>query len=1014
MFHLRFVARLLVASLLVLVSSGIGNVRPAMAANFVVTTLADSWDPGSLRSAISAANASGGPSTITFAVSGTILLTSGLPPLTNPAGVTLDATGQSIVVDGSALAGPSVFNVQTPVAAFNGFTIRAGSSMSNGISAGLSGCAGSIQSFQVSGMTIQADSGAGVNICAADIRGVAITGNPSIAGGSARSAISIGGPSALLIDGVVVDDNVSLVGGSSAISVNANAPGGSVNNVYVRGNTSVDGGASAPPPNPPGVSISSSANTGIRVERNTIRGGGSGVFIGAPSGASVTNRNISVSGNDSIVGNNFYGVHITGIGNTGVTVDGNRSIRGKFTGVGVLVTAAGGANTNVSVGGNVSISGDTGAGVSISGTGAVNANISVDGNTAIASSATAGVTVSGQNASNTNVSISRNGTIAGSGNGPAANVSGISNTGITVADNTSIAGGGGVLVGSGSPTSAANNDVVYVSNNGTIIGRTQYGVQVRGTANTNVRVDGNGTIASQSTLGFPSGGGPGVAIVAGIAGTVGTNTNIVVDGNTSISSAGATAIGITSPKLTADNTPSDNVRNTNVSVSRNSSVVGKGGITIFGIVNATVVVSDNGRITSDGPGINIGGRGASNADVTVNGNGAIVGTASQTTGSPPGVSAFGATTSNLLIRNNDISGAGPGISLVNSAPGVLPNVIAGNTIHDSARSGVVLTSSNTLVGGIGSGEGNTIRNNGVSGVAVLVGDRNTVQGNVISGNAGRGVVVATGTGNTISGNSIFDNGSLGIDLGQNGVTPNDARDADAGPNGLQNYPVLTKVATSNGFTTVGGSLNSLPNSTFRLEFFASSGVDPSEYGEGQRFLGSTGMPGGPPDVVTDGNGDTNFNVTFPAIMGPYVYVSATATNLANGDTSEFSAVYRPIATVDLKPDTLNLASRSGDNAVTGYIELPTGYDVGQINLATVTLSFDVNGVPAIIPAQLSPSAVGDHDADGIPDLMVKFDRQALISALGGATGNVTMRVSGQLRDGQTFAGSDLVRVIGRN
>jgi hypothetical protein len=83
---------------------------------------------------------------------------------------------------------------------------------------------------------------------------------------------------------------------------------------------------------------------------------------------------------------------------------------------------------------------------------------------------------------------------------------------------------------------------------------------------------------------------------------------------------------------------------------------------------------------------------------------------------------------------------------------------------------------------------------------------------------------------------------------------------------------------------VTGSLHSIPNTTFTLDFFASVTANPSGFGEGQRYLGSA-------VVTTDANGDALFPVPVDlsaATTGGKV-VSATATDPA-GDTSEFSAV----------------------------------------------------------------------------------------------------------------------------
>ena len=66
-------------------------------------------------------------------------------------------------------------------------------------------------------------------------------------------------------------------------------------------------------------------------------------------------------------------------------------------------------------------------------------------------------------------------------------------------------------------------------------------------------------------------------------------------------------------------------------------------------------------------------------------------------------------------------------------------------------------------------------------------------GNTIAYSDAVGVAVYSGTGRTIRGNSIFGNGGLGIDLLNDGVTPNDLGDPDIGPNNLQNFPLVTTI-----------------------------------------------------------------------------------------------------------------------------------------------------------------------------------------------------------------------------
>jgi len=138
----------------------------------------------------------------------------------------------------------------------------------------------------------------------------------------------------------------------------------------------------------------------------------------------------------------------------------------------------------------------------------------------------------------------------------------------------------------------------------------------------------------------------------------------------------------------------------------------------------------------------------------------------------------------------------------------------------------------------------------------------------------------TNVRNAIRGNDIFYNELLGIDLGDDGVTPNDPMDVDPGPNEFQNYPVLTAVSLSGSSATISGTLNSTPSSTFAIDFFASEIWDTSTFGEGQKYLGST-------TVTTDAAGNTSFTATVGPVPSGYRYFAATATDSV-GNSSEFS------------------------------------------------------------------------------------------------------------------------------
>jgi len=116
-----------------------------------------------------------------------------------------------------------------------------------------------------------------------------------------------------------------------------------------------------------------------------------------------------------------------------------------------------------------------------------------------------------------------------------------------------------------------------------------------------------------------------------------------------------------------------------------------------------------------------------------------------------------------------------------------------------------------------------------------------------------------------------------------------------------------------------------------------------------------------------------------------------------------------VATVDIKPESLQ--KRSQGASVVAFIELPTGFDVAQIALATVRVCLGTDpcgtgGVPATNPK------VGDADADGIPDLKVQFDRALVIALVANipAPAVVTFTVSGFV-GASIFVGSDTVRLV---
>ncbi len=276
-----------------------------------------------------------------------------------------------------------------------------------------------------------------------------------------------------------------------------------------------------------------------------------------------------------------------------------------------------------------------------------------------------------------------------------------------------------------------------------------------------------------------------------------------------------------------------------------------------------------------------------------------------------GIELNGGTSTGVIVEGNligtDATGTADrgngqdGIFLSHALGSRVGGTAAGarNVISGNGFSGVQVG----LVAGSSVIEGNMI-GTAVDGVTALGNDRYGVEatlvdgpltvggtdpgaGNTIAFNSRDGVAVLGGTGVSVLGNAIRSNGGgdptqLGIDLADDGVTANDPGDGDDAthPNRLQNFPVLGAALTDGSSTLVSGTIDSTPRASLRVELFSSAGCSSSGTGQGEAFLGAT--------TVTAGAGATAFAATVGATQAGHA-ITATATDLTTGDTSEFSS-----------------------------------------------------------------------------------------------------------------------------
>jgi titin len=814
---------------------------------FTVSNINDSG-VGSLRQAISDANAAAGADTINFAIGTgltTIAPTAPLPTITDP-----------LVIDGSTQPGYS----GAPLIEINGAS--SGSIAGLRVTAGASTLRGLILNrFRFDAIELSDGGGNAVQDCWI---GISNTGTAASANAGVgiyvnnSSGNTIGGNAFTSAAGTFSARNV--ISGNSSDGVfleQAGAHDNLISNNYI------------------GLNVAGTSGVGNR---------GNGVVIGAGAhnntigGTSPADRNV-------ISGNSFDGIEITGVGAAGNVVQGNyvgtlangATARANGTN-GIKVEGANfGTVTNNLIGGTVAgarniISGNTGDGIQISGgaTGTV-----VQGNyVGIDASGTATLSNFGDGI---NI-ISAPGNIVG-GTTPAARnvISSNEKNGVEIQD-----------------TGAVNN----------IIQGNYIGLNAAGTSDLRNRDDGvdiNST--SFNTVGGSDAGAGNV-----ISGNASDGVEIAVDSNRFTGDATQNLVQGNLIGTNASGTAAIGNHANGVRIVDNTQTGTRAFANTIGGTSAAVrnVISGN-----QASGVNIQGIGAINNLIQGNYIGTdatgAAGLGNGTAGTPT-MPASGAGVT-ILAANNMVGGTTSGAG----------NIISANLTHGVTIVGTGNVVQGNLIGttasgaaGIGNLESGIKLGDATTGAATnsLIGGAAGGAGNVIALNGKEGISVVVGSGNAIRRNSLFSNGRLGIDLGSDGVTPNDAGDADGGANQLQNFAILSQ---SGNMLVV--SVSSAPSSTFTVELFTSAAADPSGFGEGGTFVS---------DVVvnTDTSGNGSASIALPPVAPGQSIFTATVTD-AVGNTSEFS----PVLSVAPPPTTVSAAAFEY-NAPVQSIRLEFSGDVG--------------------------------------------------------------------------------------
>lgn len=319
------------------------------------------------------------------------------------------------------------------------------------------------------------------------------------------------------------------------------------------------------------------------------------------------------------------------------------------------------------------------------------------------------------------------------------------------------------------------------------------------------------------------------------------------------------------------------------------------------------------------------------------------------------------------------------------------NVLSGSGIYQLVLVGAGAAVQGNYIGTDYTGKVRSAISNGVgvaTGPESLIGGTNTSQANIIAGVTGAGITVqrtkisaysvdiatskAAFMGNSIHSVGVFNYPGFGasnqgidfltmvddkeqptfeFEISDQGPNPNDPDDADDGPNGFINYPVLKTAQQIGNQLTITYDLDAAdsPSNTYRVEFFANNERSIFGYGPGETFLGAATsvQPGMNKTATITVNGDFTgkaLSATTTAIdnttASGFGSTSEFAQNISIGSAEDFDADGVPDAIEDAAPN-----NGDGNNDGIPDKNQPTvsSYVTATVNSASVYATLITDG-----------------------------------------------------------------------
>jgi parallel beta-helix repeat protein len=344
----------------------------------------------------------------------------------------------------------------------------------------------------------------------------------------------------------------------------------------------------------------------------------------------------------------------------------------------------------------------------------------------------------------------------------------------------------------------------------------------------------------------------------------------------------------------------------------------------------------------------------------------------------------------IVVERNNIIIDGDGHTLQGSGSGngfylnSTNNVIIKRTNIEDFEIGILLE----FAFGSGIFE-NTMTNNSHSGIFLIASENNSISGNIVTNNwIGVGFEIEVNH-NSIVGNKITNNGADGIFI-----------------NDQSNYNIVIEnyVADNAGGIYIG-PLPCSGNLIFHNNF-----IDNVNH---QAIVTSTepsintwddGYPSG-------GNYWSDYTSRYPSaqeIDSSGIWDTPYNIDEDNQDNYPLIEPWGPppsgiTAIVDFNPNTLNLKSHG--KWITARIQLPEEYNAEDIDASTILL----NGA-------IAPLIEAKQNGHGVKELVVRFDRVTValwIYQSVGTQHEVSLTITGELKNGTTFEGTDTIWALWR-